>query len=254
VQVSKPKNNEKKAMKLKWGVNFSAGSSRLSEDLFTVSNSSGTANYPAAQGNSGGPGSVNNTVYSVEGRPGFAFKTGAVVKTDFTERSSFLLGLNYVYYSDEIKVGVQQNATLSLLGVYNLSSYYAGSPQKDFTEHFHFIELPILYSWRMAQNKNHFLSLDAGVSIAYLMSTNALVYDTTASGIYYHNNDLITKTHFNIIPGISYHFINPKGLEFAVGPQFSFDMTKAIKSDFDKRNYFLYAGIGASLFFEKKKK
>jgi hypothetical protein len=238
-------------MKLKWGVNFSAGSSRLSENLSSFSNSSASGNYPpAAQGGTGG----FNTTYSIEDKPGFAFKTGVMVKGSFTKRSSLSVGLNYVYYSDKIKVGTQQNATLVLAGAYNVSSYYAASPQKEFTEHFHFIELPILYTWRMGHNEKHFLSLDAGVSIAYLMSTNALIYDTAASGVYYHNNDLIAKTHFNIIPGISYHLINAKGLEFAIGPQFSFDMTRAIKSDFDKRNYFLYAGISASLFFEKKKK
>ena len=249
VQTSKPKKNEKKGLNLKWGVYFSTGSSALSGDPFSFSNSSASGNYPAAQGTPG-----VNTVYSIEDKPGFAFKAGVVVKEDFTKRSSLSVDLNYVYYSDKIKVGVQQNSPLLLYGAYNVASYYGGSPQKDFTEHFHFIEMPIFYSWRMMQNKNHFLSLDGGISIAYLISTNALVYDTTASGVYYHNNDLITKTHFNIIPGISYHLINSKGLELAIGPQFSFDLTKAINSNFDKRNYFLYAGISARLFFEKKKK
>jgi hypothetical protein len=224
----------------------------LAENRLSFDNSSRDKSYFASSpGNSPGGQPVTSSIHS---QPGFAFKAGAIAKTSFSVRSSVATGLNYVYFSDEVRVGVQQNALVQLPGAYNVFSYYAGSPQKDFTEHFHFVELPILYNWRMTRNEKHFLSLDAGISIAYLISTNALIYDTASGGIYYHNKDLITKTHFNIIPGISYHAINPKGLEFSVGPQFAFDMTKAIKSDLDKRNYFLYIGLNASLFFEKKKK
>jgi hypothetical protein len=252
-QANPRKMDDQKSMKLKWGVNFSAGASSLRENRLSLGNSSQDKSYSATPpGNVvGGPAAMT---FSTEKKPGFAFKMGVIIEKNFSLRSSLSSGLNYVYFSDKIKVGVRQNGTLPLAGAYNVVSYYAGSPQKDFGEHFHFLELPILYGWKITRNANHFLSLDAGISLAYLISTNALIYDSTAGGIYYHNSDLVTKTHFNIIPGISYHVINSKGLEFVLGPQFSFDMTKAIKTDLDKRNYFLYAGIRASLFFEKKKK
>ena len=133
-------------------------------------------------------------------------------------------------------------------------SYYAGSPQETYTDHFHFIELPLSFNWRVTNNTDHFLSLNAGVSPSYLLSTNALLYDTTAGGIYYHNKDLVTRTHFNFTSGISYQFKNKKSMDFSIGPQVSFDVSKVFKSDLDKRKYLLYTGINARVFFEKKKK
>jgi hypothetical protein len=110
------------------------------------------------------------------------------------------------------------------------------------------------FNWRVTNNTDHFLSLSAGVSPSYLLGTNALLYDTAAGGIYYHNKDLVTRTHFNFISGISYQFKNKKNLEFSIGPQFSFDVSEVFKTDLDKRKYFLYTGIDARIFFEKKKK
>jgi hypothetical protein len=133
-------------------------------------------------------------------------------------------------------------------------SYYAGPPQQTYTDHFHFIELPLSFNWRATNNTDHFLSLNAGVSPSYLLATNALLYDTAAGGSYYHDKDLVRKAQFNFTTGISYQFKNKRSLEFSIGPQVSFDVSKVFKSDLDKRNYFLYTGIDARVFFEKKKK
>ncbi len=43
-------------------------------------------------------------------------------------------------------------------------------------------------------------------------------------------------------------------MDFSIGPQVSFDVSKVFKSDLDKRKYLLYTGIDARVFFEKKKK
>ena len=105
----------------------------------------------------------------------------------------------------------QHKARLKSQSAFSLS-YYAGSPQQTYTDHFHFIELPLSYNWRVTNNTDHFLSLNAGVSPSYLLATNALLYDTAAGGIYYHNKDLVTRTHFNFTSGISYQFKNKKSL------------------------------------------
>ena len=235
--------------KVKWGLNISGGMSTIRENRLFTNNTSVSPAYFANAPNTVGGGS--QAPYSMENKPGFAFKTGVSLKRNISKRSALSSGLNYTYFSDKIKIGTQQTGTLQSNRV---SSYYAGPPQEDFTDKFHFLELPILYSWRITSNTNHFLALDAGISVSYLISSNALVYDTAAGGIYYHNNDLLTRTHFNVLSGISYHAISAKGSELSIGPQFLFDMSKAIKSEVDKRNYFLYIGIGGSLIFEKKKK
>jgi hypothetical protein len=52
--------------------------------------------------------------------------------------------------------------------------------------------------------------------------------------------------------GGAYHMTTTK-TEFAIGPQFSFDLTKLINSDVDKRKYFLFVGVDTRIFFDKGK-
>ena len=115
--------------------------------------------------------------------PAKIFQSAAVYRLDWV-----ILILPTRSRSERHKAGSSQSA-FSL-------SYYTGAPQQTYTDHFHFIELPLSYNWRVTNNTDHFLSLNAGVSPSYLLATNALLYDTTAGGIYYHNKDLVTKTQF----------------------------------------------------------
>jgi hypothetical protein len=262
VQTVNKKTRDKVAGKIVWGINFSAGTSVITEDAFSFKSSNATADKayaspgspsggPLTGGGGGGPGTYSMYPES-ESKPSFAFKAGINARKSISKRSSLSVGLGYSYLADKIKVGAAPGGTQSQ-SAFSLS-YYTGAPQQTYTDHFHFIELPLSYNWRVTNNTDHFLSLNAGVSPSYLLATNALLYDTAAGGIYYHNKDLITKTQFNFFTGISYQFKNKKSLEFSIGPQVSFDVSKVFKSDLDKRNYFLYTGIDARVFFEKKKK
>jgi hypothetical protein len=262
VDVLNKKKSGEGSTKITWGINFSAGRSVITEEAFSFKSSYATADrqYSApgtsqgggpltGGGGSGNPGSSYRYPQS-QNEPAFAFKAGIHARKNISKRSSLSAGLGYSYLADKIKIGTNQATSQSSMALY----YYSGSPQQTHTDHFHFVELPLTYNWRVTNNADHFLSLNAGISPSYLLATNALLYDTAMGGIYYHIKDQITKAHFNFISGISYQFRNAKNLEFSVGPQFSFDVTKVFKSDLDKRKYFLYTGLDARVFFQKKKK
>ena len=258
IQVVSKKKVNNVSNKIVWGINFSAGSSVITESAFSFKGA-----YPAADRQSNSPGSAvgggpatggggSGASYyypQSQNTPAFAFKAGVTARKNISKRSSLSGGLGYSFLADKIRVGTTQAYALSFAA----SGYYYGSPQQTHTDHFHFVELPLSYYWRVTNNTDHFLSLNAGISPSYLFATNALVYDTLMGGVYYHNKDLVTKAHFNFISGISYQFKNKKNLAFIIGPQFSFDVTKAFRTDLDRRKYFLYTGIGANMFFEKKK-
>jgi hypothetical protein len=254
--VKKEKTKNQHSRKLQWGINVSAGSSVITEDRFSFKSSSAQAdlsyNSPGSFPSGGGltpyPPSANQSV--------FAFKAGVVIRKEISRRSKLSAGLQYAYLGDRIKAattqtqtGTQQSNSSS-----GLFSYYRAIPQKTYTDRFHFIELPVTYSWRINRNTKHFLSLNVGTSMGYVFATNALTYDTSFGGIYFHNKSFFAKTHLNMISGISYHLAAAKKLEWSIGPQFSFDISKIIKSNSDKRKYFLFGGIDARIFFEKKKK
>ncbi len=254
--TKKEKTKDQHSRKILWGINFSAGSSVIANDRFSFKNSSPQAglaynspnSLPASGGLSRYPPSTNKSV--------FAFKAGVVVKKEISARSNISVGLQYAYLGDRIKVataqtqtGTQQSNSSS-----GLSSYYRAVPQKAHTDHFHFIALPLMYSWRINRNDKHFISLNAGASIGYMLSTNALTYDTSFGGVYFHDKSLFAKQHFNLVSGISYHSAIAKKFEWSIGPQFSFDLSRIIKSDLDRRKYFLYGGFDSRVFFAKKKR
>ena len=260
VKVVTKKKTDKVSSKITWGINISAGGSVITEDAFSFKSSYATADrqYSAPGSNiggtpstgAGGPGGPTTNYPQSQNKPAFAFKVGINARKKISKRSSLSVGLGYSQLADKIEIGTNQASGQASMALF----YYSGAPQQTHTDHFHFIELPLSYNWRVTSNTDHFLSLNAGVTPSYLVATNALVYDTTMGGIYYDNKDFVTKAHFNFTSGVSYQFKNKKNLEFSIGPQFSFDVTKVFKSDLDKRKYFLYTGIDARIFFEKKTK
>ena len=254
--LEKPTSLKKPQMKNQnkwnWGINISLGSSTITQDAFSLKGTSSSDVYAmSVPGGATGGGPTSGVFYGPSGNnAAFAFKAGFQMKNEISHRSSMSVGLMYAYLADKIKVGQS--------GGYNQSSnssraaYYAATPQNTYTEHFHFIELPLSYDWRVTRNSNRYFSLTGGMSGSYLVSTNALVYDTSQHGIYYQNNSLFTRMHFNLTAGTAYH-VSTTRTEFAIGPQFSFDLTKLINSDVDKRKYFLYIGLDTRMFFDRGK-
>jgi len=245
--------HDKSIAGIKWGLNFSAGYSKITQNLLfhkTGGQSNAYSSNSPGTVNGGSTGFMNPQSAS---NSSFAFQAGVTINKNISKRSKLSIGLQYTYLADRIKTGTKQASNAQLSYLFNISAYYNSTAQETFTDRFHFIELPIMYDWRITGNSNHFLSINAGASISYLLSTNALVYDTAAGGIYYHNNSSFTRKTMNFISGLSYHF-GGKNFKLAIGPQFSFNLNDIIKSNPDQRRYFLYSGLDANMIFEKNKK
>jgi hypothetical protein len=90
-----------------------------------------------------------------------------------------------------------------------------------------------------------------GLSFSYLVATNSLVYNSNYGGIYYHDKEAFTKTHFNLGTGLSFRLKTKNNREWVTGPELSFDMSPLMKND--SRRYLLYGGLNTKLFFPKKK-
>jgi hypothetical protein len=93
---------------------------------------------------------------------------------------------------------------------------------------------------------------NAGVSAGYLLTTNALVYDTAAGGIYYRDKDGFSKMHLNINTGFAFRFGNNK-IQYSIGPELSMDMRRLMKDATQPKQYFLYGGLTGRVLFTKKK-
>jgi Outer membrane protein beta-barrel domain len=258
---------KKSSSKIKWGIDFSAGIASNNEGTLTLGHTAGAAfdlNYynPGSVTGVGSSGPPNPPAFIIPPSPikaGPAFKLGLVAEWKVSKRSSFSAGLQYAYSSQRIKIGTatdtavvfQANANLMDSRALNVDKLYSGAQQNNYTNRYHFIQLPVEYHWRINPKKKLPLQWDAGASVGYLLSTHALVYDGALGGIYYEDKKAYNKVHFNLSTGLSFRFSTKNSGEWVIGPGLSFDMTRLVKND--AKQYLMFGGINAKLFFPKKK-
>ncbi len=253
---------KKQAAKINWGIDLSVGISGNREDvwgnLFSFSNmqKSITADYmsaPATNFNNVSPGIVYSpsTIQS-----GPAFRAGLVAELKVSPKSSISSGLRYAYFSNTIQVGTR-NTSVALsntaLRSGRINSFYRGFPQKDYTNRYHFIQLPLQYQLQLNKGVKLPVSWNIGASAGYLFATNGLVYDAMAGGVYYRNNDAFNKIHFNLNTGFSFRFGNKNKIQWSLGPELSLGMSKLMKEDYTTKQYLLYGGMTGKIIFAKKK-
>jgi hypothetical protein len=243
--------------KIKWGIDFTAGISGITSGAFALGGNNAamdlfTGNPAGATGSSQAvrtpPSSIN---------PGLSFKLGIVGELKLSNKSSFSAGLKYVYASNSVKAGGKSDTAIRInnnLFSLQTNDVYRGTPQNNYTNSFHFIQIPIAYHLQINKGKKIPVQWNGGLSFSFLIASNGLVYDTAYNGIYYRNKNAFNKTHFNLSTGLSFRLKNKNGMEWVLGPEISFDMSKLINNPFDKKQYLLFGGINTKLFFTKKKK
>jgi hypothetical protein len=134
-----------------------------------------------------------------------------------------------------------------------VQAFYGGVQRQDFTNHYHFIQLPLLYQLQLNKSNRLPVLWGIGASAGYLLASNALAYDTTAGGIYYRDRDIFHKFHFNLNTGFSFRFGNAKKMQWSIGPELSMSMNKLMKDTYGRKQYLLYGGLSGRLLFSKKK-
>ena len=242
---------------IRWGLDLSVGVSKTRENIFSFSstNKSADALYNSPGNVSGSP-TANSAQPPSSMTPGLAFKVGVIAEKKISNRSSIAAGLSYVYYSTGIKAGTVMDSSFVFRNMAAqsvvLNSYYPGTQQKDYNNSYHFIQVPLHYQLQLNKGIKLPLMWDIGVSAGYLVSTNALVYDTAAGGIYYRSKDAFNKLHFNLNTSLAVRFGKANKLQWSLGPELSMDMTPMMKTNFEQKQYFLYGGLTGRLYFRKK--
>ena len=254
-QLSPP---NKKAGKLKWGFEFSAGVSDVERSAlpFKSGQQSMDAYFsplPITPGNA----AYFPPVAPSPVEPGFGFKLGPVVEMELSKRSTLSAGLQYARMSTQMKVGTFTNTSVVVNNAASqslrLNAAYSGFHQKDYTSHYHFIQLPVAFHLQLNKGKKLPVSWVAGASAGYLVNTNMLLYDTAAGGIYYSDNKAFNRFQFNLHSGFAFRFGIGKAVQWSVGPEVSLGMNKLVKDAYTKKQYMLYGGLTGRLIFSKKK-
>ena len=249
--VSKRKQQERK---LTWGFHLSTGVSGTSSKFFQLNQNKSLESRSSSNASTGG--TSYSTPVPNSSKAGFAFKTGGLVEKRFSKRSSLDLGLQYSYYSDQIKVGNRRDSLLRIQTYYSadlfVPGFYQNTSTNNYINRYHFIELPLNLHFQLITGKLNSLNWDFGLSIGQLLSTNTLVFDTANRGIYYTDKKLFRKTHANLSTGFSITFNKYKSMQWVIGPQLQLGLSNLYKSYTDKRAYLFFAGIDIRLMLPKK--
>ena len=245
--------------KIKWGIDLSAGGSSGRNNAFSIfdMNKSLAMDYSSPGSATGGGGINNARISPSDVKAGSAFRAGLIAEIKISKRSSFISGLQYGYYSNKIQVGTYADTTVVVNNSYSQSvrfdAIYRGTSQKNYNNRFHFIQIPIQYQWQLNKGVKLPILWSIGASAGYLLATNGLVYDTTASGIYYRDNAAFNKFQLNLTTGFSLRFGSKSKVQWSLGPELSLGMNKLMKDDYTKKQYPMYGGITGRVFFQKKK-
>ena len=229
----------------KFGVTFSGGISTTRNGYLRIVGITGgdadKAFEEAFQNSTGSPG---NTGSSIGYRPSpvklhKGFIAGVFAEKMINAKLSILTGLNYKMYSTKIMVG---NRYDSLLNTIPAGLFYRSGTQKNYTNRFHFIEVPVGVQWRITKQNKLPLYLYTGITASYLFSTNALQF-TGATGFYYPEKKPLKKTQFDFSTRLLFGIGKNNKHEFLVGPQLNFSIGKMAGSGIYQSSNYSFLGI-----------
>lgn len=242
--------------KWEWGVHFSPGISSLAEDFFSFSMNK-SASSLASPGSSTG-GTVNQPSAPSASKAGFAFQSGVFLQKQITLRSRLSIGLQYGYYSEHINVGSRRDSILryniQVSGLRDANFVYgAARTTKNYTNRYHFIELPLVFQHQLNKKTSRPFYWNFGITAGQLVYTNAAVYDTSFGGIYYDNKKGLNRTHFSLSTGFAWSFFNKGKIKWNIGPGVDIHFNRIMNNPLDRNKYLLFTGIRATINFPGKK-
>lgn len=121
---------------------------------------------------------------------------------------------------------------------------------QDYTNKYHFIEVPVKIHWRITGEDRLPLILDGGLSIAQLLSTNALHYDGS-NDVYYKDFSYFNKTQLGITTGLNIELFGESNHPVWIGPTIKYQLSNLLKSDLSGGQHLWQFGVGAKLFLKK---
>jgi len=193
-------------------------------------------------------------------RPDLSFSAGILARKPLSPRWAFTVGLNLQYYSARLRIGQQVSGytpqTASL--IYNANSapiqtypYYSTGNDQVFTNRYYTLEIPASVQWQINHSRVIPLFWEAGASLSYLMSSDALYYDPH-SGVYFKDASVINRTQVNLSTSVMAG-LPLGGVRLQVGPQVQYGLTSLLNTQAAGGQHILYGGIRVVLIPVKKK-
>ena len=236
--------NDKKN-KMQWGISAGAGLSSIPMNF----NHENALNYSTT------PSSLTGYSTIPSQKQSLSFHLGFLMEKLVNKTTAIFTGIQYSYSGVKTERGNLVNQPFPInAGTYtaaNIYAYYAptSTGNYNYTNHYHFIEIPLGMEKKLG-NKSRF-SLNAGISVAWLVSTNALQYDPH-TGIYYQDNSYFKKTQINIFGGIQYRLLQKEKYSLKLGPQVQYGLTRLLNNKSPYTEHLFYGGLKLVLISNRK--
>lgn len=249
VQKTPAKINRSRPNKLQWGIIVNSGASGLNDGRlfdFTKSEMVDLAYGPPTSGAQAYiPSSIRN---------GFSFSVGGFINKQFSKRVSVTGGLQYSQFTNRIIVGQHvdsaQLVSQGSFGLQNVRGYYRADSSNNYTNRFHFVELPLSMNLQLNRSTRLPLYFNTGLSLSYLLSTNALHFDGSR-GVYYKDNNVFNKLYFNVTTGFFVALFNKTKHPVQLGPQLQYGITNLMKKEISGGKHLVYFGLNSKLLLKK---
>jgi hypothetical protein len=217
-----------------WTGQLAYGSTAVKERLFSGMaeslNSPSPANAP------------NSSADAAPSKPGSAYSIGGGLKTPLSKRLAFNAGLQYSYFSTRVRVGhsVLRDTIIQGAITFRINSFFQSGQTREYTNRYHFIELPIGLEWRVHQKLP--LYLHSGISFSHMISSNALVFDRNA-GIYYKDEQNLQVNQMHAFTGLYFQFLNRKKVSIQAGPYLQYGLSNLQKGNTTDNLHLISTGI-----------
>ena len=208
------------------------------------------------------PGSVNNNNDTVfyNAHPytaSDAYQFGFVLQKKILKNGFISSGLNFIHLST--KSGIHQKVDSTYLvqnrngitNAYSVKAYYQPGSSSTYTNTYNFIELPVYFQQDFFAAKQVGFSYNLGFSLRQLLSSNALIYNQY-NNIYFSKDELLRKTQFQFMTGLSLKINTGKSTSIYFGPQVSYSLSNSVKNDNNSSFHLVNYGLQAGFMFHRK--
>lgn len=204
-------------------------------------------------------------------KSGISWSAGGFVQKELNKRISISIGAQYSYFSMKTQVGQYMKSAISvsnsnydqIVGAYyqgrsaNIiggglatASYPRPPVNQDYTNKYHFLEIPVKIHWRVTNEEQLPIIVDGGLSVARLLGTNALHYDGS-NDVYYKDYDYFNKIQAGITAGVNVELFSNSKHPVWIGPSIKYQLSNLITSDLSGGQHLWSFGLGAKFFLRK---
>jgi hypothetical protein len=234
--TSSSKKTGEKKNNLKWlyWVNAAAGISTVKNSLF----SDGPVFLDAfANAISLPPPNPQVRVQPANPSKSGAFSFGLYAQKIITDKWKFTTGLNYLYQSNIIKIGNRVDSMTNYNYDVNKNIaaeyYYKTGNNASYKNKVHLIEIPLLFHYKFFKKSSLFI--EAGPSLAFLIQSNALVYNSN-SAAYFTDRAIFNKLLLSFNTGAGIDLAQKTKLPFSIGYHFNYGISSVTKKSFGKQH------------------